>query len=246
MKNFFSLLILLGGIFTMTASGGTLCLTFDDHYLENWIKAIPLFKKYNAKATFFVCGEVDSKVIASMKTLQDAGHTIGLHGINHAKSVDYVQKNGPVEFMKNEIIPQLEICRKNGIKIRAFAYPNSQRSHETDNELFKEFDFLRTSWAEIRKKDIPVADTNGCFIKKISAKQLFYGFPSSGNFNMEEVKAAMKRAAEENSVLVLYAHNITEEIPPSHHIAVSQLTQLLEYAKTLKLSIKGFNELGTN
>ena len=33
--------------------------------------------------------------------------------------------------------------------------------------------------------------------------------PSSGNFNIDEVKAAMRHASEENSVLVLYAHNIT-------------------------------------
>ena len=243
MKKFLTLLFLLGGIFNMVAAEGTLCLTFDDRYFENWKKAIPLFKKYNATVTFFVYGNIDTQAVETMKILQSAGHTIGLHGINHVRSVDYIQKNGTDEFIKNEIMPQLEICRKNGITIRAFAYPFSQRSSETDQALFPTFDFLRTSWAEIRKKESPLVNTNQCFLKKIAGKQLFYGFPGSGNFNMDEIKAAMKRAAEEKSVLVLYAHDITETIPPSHHIATSQLTELLEYAKTLKLSVKGFNEL---
>ena len=83
----------------------------------------------------------------------------------------------------------------------------------------------------------------GCFVKKIAPKQLFYSFPASGKFNASEIKAAMKRAADEKSVLVFYAHNITEEIPPTHHIAFSQLEELLEYAKSINLSVRGFNEL---
>ena len=243
MKRLLTFLILLGVFFSMKAAGGTFCLTFDDRYFENWEKAIPLFKKYNARVTFFIYGEVDAQAIKSMKTLQAAGHTIGLHGINHLRSVDYVRENGTEVFMQKEILPQLELCRKNGIKIRAFAYPYSQRDTETDKELFREFDFLRTSWAMLKKDGTPLVDTDGCFVQNIARKQLFYGFPCSGNFNMDEIKAAMKRASEENSVLVVYAHNITKEIPPSHHIAESQLIQLLEYAKTLKLSVKGLNEL---
>ena len=86
-------------------------------------------------------------------------------------------------------------------------------------------------------------ETDGCFIKKVSKKQVFHGFPACGNFNITEIKSAMQRAANEKSVLVFYAHNITDEIVPSHHIAHSQLEELLQYAASLDLAVKGLNEL---
>ncbi len=40
----------------------SVCITFDDGYLDNWIYAFPMLKKYNLKATIFVCPEfVDKK-----------------------------------------------------------------------------------------------------------------------------------------------------------------------------------------
>ncbi len=245
MKNLF-LIFSLGFIFLLSASqkqNGTLCLTFDDRYLDNWERAIPLFKQYNARVTFFIYKNIDDEAVASLKKLQDAGHSIGLHGVKHAKAVVYQKKHGKNAYIKNEIMPQLEVCRKNGIKIRAFAYPYSQRSTDTDKELFEVFDYLRTNCSAVKKKDMPLAEADGCFVKKVEKKQLFYGFPASGNFDMNEVKAAMKRAAKEDSILVFYAHNITEKIPKSHHIAFSQLISLLEYAQELGLSVKGMNEL---
>ena len=39
----------------------SICFTFDDGYLDNWIYVYPLLKKYGAKATIFVSGEfIDS------------------------------------------------------------------------------------------------------------------------------------------------------------------------------------------
>lgn len=222
---------------------GALCLTFDDRFLENWEKAIPLFQKYNARATFFIYGRIDGPVIASLKKLQDAGHSIGLHGVKHRRAVNYIKERGMEEYMKNEIMPQLDICRKNGINVRSFAYPYSQRTIESDKKLFEKFDFLRTNCSAVKKNGQTLAAADGCFVKKVDKKQLFYGFPASGKFDMEEVKAAMTRVAKENSVLVFYAHNITEKLPRSHHISISQLTELLIFAEKLGIAVCGMNEL---
>ena len=94
----------------------------------------------------------------------------------------------------------------------------------------------------MKSPDEPLEKADGCFVKEVKKKQLFYGFPASGNFNIDEVKAAMRRAAEENSVLVLYAHNITKK-RRKNHITDSQLLEILEYAKTLKIQLCGMNEL---
>ena len=239
-------LLLIGFIaaaFTVSAAPhGKLCLTFDDRFFDSWIKADEVFKKYDAHVTFFVCGKIDFEAVSALKQLQDAGHSIGLHALKHAKMVKYTEKHSLTAYTKNEIMPQLEVCRKNGIRIRAFAYPYSQRNTDTDKELFKTFDFLRTNCSLVKSPDEPLEKAAGCFVKEVKKKQLFYGFPASGNFNMNEVKAAMRRAAEENSILVLYAHNITKK-RRKNHITDSQLLEILEYAKTLKIQLCGMNEL---
>ena len=222
---------------------GTLCLTFDDRSFENWVNAIPLFAEYDAHVTFFVYGEFDGQAVDAVKKLQNAGHTIGLHALNHAKAVEYIASKGAESFIQNEIMPQLRSCRQNGIMIRAFAYPFSQRNAETDAVLFRHFDFLRTNCTAVMPSGTELADADGFFNHKIERKHLFYGFPASGKFDIEAVKKAMDRAAEENAVIVFYAHNIMEYIPQSHHIALSQLEDLLKYASSLGMAVKGMNEL---
>ena len=39
---------------------GALCVTIDDRNLKNWEQTIPVFEKYGAHTTFFVCGEIDT------------------------------------------------------------------------------------------------------------------------------------------------------------------------------------------
>jgi len=235
--------LLMGIAVAVDAANGTLCLTFDDIYYSSWLQNLPLFQKYNARATFFISRRITEDVLEQMKKLQDAGHSIGLHSENHTRAVDYMQKFGSVNYILNEIMPQLEICKKNNIRIRAFAYPCSQRDKRTDQELFKTFDFLRTNSSEVKKWETPLAKADGCFVKNVQAKQLFYGYPASGNFKVNEVKEAMKRAARENSVLVLYAHDITQQMQPKNHITIDQLTILLEHARKLGMAIRGMNEL---
>lgn len=243
MKKILSFIASFFAVSSFAGSNGKLCLTFDDIYFESWERAIPFFEKYDARVTFFVYGMPDEKKVISMKNLQNAGHSIGLHAVNHAKAVEYSNTHGKGAYTKNEIMPQLEVCRKNNIRIRAFAYPFSQRTPATDAELFQNFDFLRSSWYNVKNGDMPLVSIDDCFVKKVEKKQLFYGFPASGNFNLDEIKAAMKRAADENSVLVFYAHDITDTIPPSHHVAYSQLEKILDYAKTLGMSVCGMNDL---
>ncbi|MBO7741194.1 MAG: polysaccharide deacetylase family protein [Victivallales bacterium] len=241
----FLLLLIMAVTMTSCAgrNGGALCITLDDRYFQSWDGAIPFFAKYDARVTFFVYGGIDDTALAYMKKLQDAGHTIGLHSLTHAKAGDYYQANGDGAYTAAEIMPQLKICQAKGIRIRAFAYPSSQRTPETDAELFRNFDFLRTNCSAVKGDDQPLAEADGCFVKNPAAKQLFYGVGVGGDFDVEAVKAAIRRAAEEESVLVLYAHDITKEIPPSHHIAYSQLEAILEYAREVGLPVRGLNEL---
>ena len=222
---------------------GVLCLTFDDRHFANWCQAIEIFDKYDAHATFFVCGKIDANAIDAMKKLQNAGHSIGLHSQNHAKAVETYRKLGEFEYLQQEIFSQLDVCNANGIKIRSFAYPNSQRNDQTDKILFRQFDFLRGNCGKFLPKDGNVAQFDEFFTKKVAMKQFFPGHSLGGDFDMKVVREAMERAARENAVIVFYAHNITPEIAKSHHISVGQLEEILSYAASLKMQVKGLNEL---
>ena len=87
---------------------GAVCFTFDDYHGENWLKAAPLFKKYNAHATFFVLGEITQEKADVMKKLRDAGHTVGLHTVHHRDAVPFIHQQGADEYIAKEITPQLD------------------------------------------------------------------------------------------------------------------------------------------
>ena len=67
---------------------GIIYLTFDDGPGEFTDKLLDILKKHNVKATFFVTGKGEDRLI---KRAFDEGHTIGLHTFTHDYS--YVYKN---------------------------------------------------------------------------------------------------------------------------------------------------------
>ncbi len=217
---------------------GRLCLTFDDRNFDNWLKVLPLWRKYDARGTFFVSGAVDATAIGVMQRLQNDGHTVGLHALHHAK---YPNKKDT--YIEEEILPQLDVCRNAGIKIRSFAYPYSLRDEESDGRLFEYFDFLRGGAWQIREKDQEMVSIDRLFLKDVADKQLFYGMSASGNFDFHEVSQCFFRAAERGETIVFYAHDIPEKLAPSHHISVGQLEVLLKLARALDMDICGMNEL---
>ncbi len=114
---------------------GALVLSFDDRNLADWEKAIPLFDKYGAHATFFCTGKIEGDAARVLKKLHDHGHSIGLHGLNHQNADTAVAAKGLFGCWNAEIEPGLAGCRAAGIPITSFAYPNCRRTDETD-ELF--------------------------------------------------------------------------------------------------------------
>ena len=221
-----------------SASRGNLCFTFDDRNFNNWIKFLPIWQKYDARATFFVSGEVDDVALETMKILQNAGHSVGLHAFHHAK---YPSK--PERYIDDEILPQLDVCRKNSINIRAFAYPYSLRDEESDRKLFEYFDFLRGGAWQISAKGVPPVENDRLFVGNIAEKQLFYGVSVCGNFDFHQIRQCFLRAAEANETIAFYAHDIPDKLAATHHISVGQLEVLLKLARALNMNICGMNEL---
>ena len=114
---------------------GILCLTFDDSHFDDWEAVLPLFEKYNARATFFARGDLPPRHVAGMRRLSEAGHSIGLHGRLHVRAPVYVGERGADVWLRDEVLPQVEICRSAGLTSTSFAYPYNARTEETDGLL---------------------------------------------------------------------------------------------------------------
>ena len=214
---------------------GAVCFTFDDYHGKNWLKADAIFKKYNAHATFFVVREITPEKVEVMKKLQAAGHSVGLHGIGHRDAPRFIASHGEKWYWENEIKPQLDVCNKNGIKIRSFAYPNNRHDEKSDALLFKHFDYLRAGYGKSRKI---------LYFPAVKEKMVLGGGGIGTYYNskLEELKSRLDHAAKTKTVIVFFSHNI---VPGAKHIHMptEMLEALLQHAEKLGLPVIGFDQL---
>ncbi len=217
--------------------GGAVCFTFDDYHGENWLAADALFKKYNAHATFMISGEITDAKAAVMKQLQQRGHSIGLHTVHHRDATTFIQKYGEEWYFENEVAPQLDACKKHGIRVSSFAYPNNRRDERTDALMWKHFNYLRAGWGKAKKPLYFPAN-------KIENKMVLGGGGIGTYYNtkVEDLKKLLDKAARTGSVIVFFSHNIApgaERI----HMPTEVLEELLKHAQSINLRVVGFDEL---
>ena len=219
------------------AQNGAVCFTFDDYGGENWIKADKIFKKYNAHATFFVMGRITKDKAGVMKKLQAAGHTVALHSVKHINMNPLPEGWTLDTYFEQEIQPQLEDCRKYGIKVRGFAYPNNRRSDETDAYLFKHFDFMRAGWGKTVR---PLLMTHS----EVNEKTLLPGGGIGTYYksDIEVLKGYLDQAAEQNALIVFFSHDIYPDAT-GVHMPTDWLEGLLAHAAKRKMLIIGAEEL---
>ena len=218
---------------------GAVCFTFDDYHGPNWLKAVPLFQKYDAHATFFVVGEITPPKAEVMKKLKSAGHTVGLHSLHHRDAVPFIHRHGEARYIEEEIRPQLEACRKYGLEIRSFAYPNNRRDEASDRMLSPYFDHFRAGRGPAKKtlyyplKELP----EKCYL-------VGTGIGTYYKSDLAVLKKELDHAAETGSVVVYFSHNIGPKGKIKKiDMPVEWLEELLAHAKKLELHIVGFDEL---
>ena len=251
MKTLFGILVVtVVMVFGVSASGnpgerGSLCLTFDDRNFDAWERNIPLFEKYGAHATFFVCGAIDKKAERCMRQLSAAGHSIGLHGMRHQKATDLLQRLGEEGYLREEILPQLSVCREKGLDVRSFAYPMSTHTPATDALLLRHFARLRSGFGRVEGKSwgeevppFPFTDA--------SAHRVHIALCGTNPRDMpDQIAAMMPLIAASNTVLTTYAHNIEPKGAKhdNHNITEADLEKILAAAKAAGVAVVGFDEL---
>ena len=230
------------------AKGGRLFLTFDDRNFDGWQKAMPLFRKYGAHATFFIHGDMDAAALSTFRMLKDEGHSLGLHGLKHRRVVGAIAKMGEEKYVAEELLPQIRKTRAAGLDIRNFGYPCSERDEKTDALLLKHFDRLRTGefWKLTRTGRIEEAKDLFIPADRLPGQKLFWG-ASIGSCRPTvtgEVAKVVRRIAETGSSALLYSHNIrTDGVHHDNDVQVPELEFILSLAKELGVPVCGMDEI---
>lgn len=96
-----------------------LSLTFDDGPDKKYTgELLDLLKKYNIKATFFVVAKFAEENYELIKRMEEEGHTIGLHSLEHKNAL----LNGPL-YTNKEFEEGLKIMDKINVNIKSFRPP---------------------------------------------------------------------------------------------------------------------------
>lgn len=227
---------------------GRLFLTFDDRNFAGWRKAMPLFRKYDAHATFFIYGDMDAEAIGTFQMLKKEGHSLGLHGQKHRRAAGALEKMGEEAYVAQELMPQIRKTKAAGLDIRNFGYPCSERNVKTDALLLKHFDRLRTGefWKLTRGGRIEEAKELFIPADRLASQKLFWG-ASIGSCRPTvtgEVAKVVRRIAETGESALLYSHNIrTDGVHHDNDIQVPELEYILSLAKGLGVPVCGMDEI---
>ncbi len=234
---------------------GVILLSFDDRGFDGWTAALPVFDKYRAHATFFVCGPIDKKAIDAMKLLCAKGHTVGLHGLGHRNADKAVADMGEETYWKEEIEPQLNICRMLKMPISSFAYPNCRRTDATDALFYsKGFRYVRgsTGLAPHDPKGLkqagrrPLSTCDGAFIpsSSIVSNRLLRTTILGAFYHTDtnDLVRCIERAHERDEALVLTSHDIAEK-PSGIGLPLSWLELILSKSEELGMAVVGYDEL---
>ena len=235
---------------------GTLLLSFDDRNIGDWEKALPIFDRYGAHVTFFVCGEIDGATVKALKKFREHGHSIGLHGLRHANADAAIAAKGAERFFDEEIAPQSERMRVAWIPVTSYAYPNCRFSEESD-ALFKArgFAHVRGGHKGVAPFDPKGEKREG--LKPIHTVDRAF-FPASElgsrfrldtviageayHTDIDDLLACIRRCAERKEVFVLTSHGIRPDAK-GINMKTEWLERILATAKECGVAVVGFDEI---
>jgi len=236
---------------------GVLLLTFDDRNFADWERALPLFAKYGAHATFFASGPIDNKAVKSLKKLSGAGHSIGLHGLGHLDADTEAARVGIEKYYRADVMPQQDSIYWAYIPCSSFAYPNSRRTDATDACLLGHgFLRLRSGVPGVTPYDPERKLPPAARRPLVSNEEVFFPAADLPNrrllrnitlgeayrTDIGEVLACLDRIAAHREVLTVASHGIGPDAKDIN-MKTEWLEKILARARELNLSVIGFDEL---
>ena len=216
---------------------GTLVLSFDGRNFDDWKKALPIFDRHGAHATFFVSGEIDGGTVKALKKLRAHGHSIGLHGLTHANTDAAIAEKGAERYYEDEIAPQRERLRVAWIPTTSFAYTNCRCTDEAD-AFFRArgFAHVRGELADVDHALFPAAELG----KRFRLDAVMVG--EERQTDIEGILTDIRRVADRKEVFVLAFHGI-EHGTEGVGMNTEWLERILATAKECGVQVLGFDEL---
>ena len=200
---------------TISITKPGIILSFDDcGNIPDWVKILPLFKKYNVKATFFINApnRLTPQEKAGLKELLAAGHAIGSHGVNHADSVKYIEKQGSATFVAHEIAPADQALRSLGVTPVSLAWPNGYWNEATNQAIAPYYRHARGAKRYFPETGSMAAEDR--FFIPISKTRDQITFPGHGLDNITQkeldlhIFPSLERLKNRGEILTVYAHAV--------------------------------------
>ena len=232
-----------------------IAISFDDHFIDEWYALRPLFKKYDAKVTFYVtCGDsLKPGEIAKLKELEEDGHEIGFHGTIHGKSTEIIAAGGPQGYYTTEIEPGMRFMSAAGFRPTSYAHPGGNHNETVDSVLYA------NGFKIIRDVAIAKRQLYGYQIYALPPRLMpwiFYDFDkeksvdallidTDARLTEEEMRDAIQKAKETHTALMLFGHEPLYKAPENgeYGFSVAFLEVILKEAKAQKLHFYTMSEL---
>lgn len=214
-----------------------IAITFDDSYINEWYKCIPLFDSFDVKVTFYISSfnRLSQEQKLKLHKLQEHGHEIAYHSVNHYDLVKYLQKNKMKKLEEEEISAGLCSMKDEGFYPTTFAYPYGSHNEILDNCLLRKFTSVR---ALNGSKDYSKSFT------ATSDNSVLYGMGidvSSGKSTSELINF-ITLAKQNNNCLILVGHHI-DRADIDMEVPYDRLRRIITSAKSLGMEFYTVSEI---
>jgi len=216
-------------------------ISFDDHYVSEWLWADSILQKYHWKASFNLSNfdKFDDDKYSKLRYLQSEGHEIACHGLNHLDAIETMQDSGIQHYLDIETLPMLDIMKKEFGGVCTFVYPYGSRNKETDKVLLKYFDIVRgTTWFKEDNKGID------CFYKNGSHEVDALGIDANyEHMNIENITNKLDYARDNQKILILYAHFPCDSVIRRYQTNIKTLEYISNYVNENNMRFYTFSDL---
>ncbi len=215
-----------------------IALTFDDDRIDNWYQYLPFLDSFGVKATFYVCkyNRFTPEQKQKLSVIQNHGHEIAFHSLNHYNMPDYVYKYKYTldELINNEVVAGLNLMNRDGFYPVTFAYPYGAHNDIIDKKLMRYF------------KSVRALNGTSDFAKSLAPTQkndlLFgLGIDKSSKRTDESVLQLIKSAADNSNCAIFVAHDINTSIKLS--VTKERLRKMFTHVNQLGLQYYTISEI---
>ncbi len=221
---------------------GTLCLTFDDLFVANWVTARAVFAEHNARVTFCVSHlhEATPEQIDGLHLLQSDGHEIACHTRTHPKLKPYLAAHGLDHWLEHEVDRAIAEHREAGFPARSFACPFHASTPATRTALASRFEVIRSAGPRSLDQTNPASriylkiPASRCLDTLGFADMQHKAFPG-----WRQQHRLLDLIAKTGGLAVFTGHDIRDrKSGPGFYSSQAQIGRLLKAAATRGIAIK--------